>query len=54
MARGLADHGYVAIPVEYRLLPEALYPAAVHDLKASIRWLRANGAGFQIDTTRRP
>lgn len=52
MARRLADRGYVAAAVEYRLSPEALYPAAVHDLKAAIRWLRANGARFKIDTTR--
>lgn len=52
MARRLAGHGYVAAAVEYRLSPEALYPAAVHDLKAAIRWLRANAAQFHIDTTR--
>jgi acetyl esterase/lipase len=52
MARRLAGGGYVAVAVEYRLSPEALYPAAVHDLKAAIRWLRANAAEFHIDTTR--
>jgi len=52
MARRLTGSGYVAVPVEYRLSPEALYPAAIHDLKAAIRWLRANAARFQIDTTR--
>ena len=44
MARRIAGSGYVAVAVEYRLSPEALYPAAVHDLKASIRWLRAHAA----------
>lgn len=52
MARRLAGSGYAAVAVEYRLSPEALYPAAVHDLKAAIRWLRSNAARFQIDTTR--
>lgn len=52
MARRFAGDGYVAAAVEYRLSPEALYPAAVHDLKAAIRWLRANGARFDIDTTK--
>jgi pectinesterase len=52
MARRLADAGYVAVAAEYRLSPEALYPAAVHDLKAAIRFLRAQGTRFRIDTTR--
>ena len=52
MARRIAGSGYVAVAVEYRLSPEALYPAAVHDLKAAIRWLRAHAARYQIDSTR--
>ena len=52
MARRLAEAGYVSAAVEYRLSPEALYPAAVHDLKAAIRFLRANSARFGIDTAR--
>ena len=52
IAQRLAARGYVAVTVEYRLSIEALYPAAVHDLKAVIRWLRAHGAEHLIDTTR--
>jgi acetyl esterase/lipase len=52
MGKRLAAIGYVAAAVEYRLSTEALYPAAVHDLKAAIRWLRANASKFGIDTTR--
>ncbi|QJW91610.1 alpha/beta hydrolase [Spirosoma taeanense] len=48
----LAAKGYVAIPAEYRLSTEALYPAAVHDLKAAIRWMRANAARYHIDLER--
>ncbi len=40
------------MPVEYRLSTEALYPAAVHDLKAAIRWLRTHAKEYAIDTTR--
>jgi acetyl esterase/lipase len=52
MAQQLAAKGYVTVTAEYRLSTEALYPAAVHDLKAAIRWLRANARQYPIDTTR--
>ncbi|MCX6215027.1 alpha/beta hydrolase [Spirosoma sp.] len=52
MAQYLAANGYVAVTAEYRLSTEALYPAAVHDLKAAIRWLHAHAQVFAIDTTR--
>ena len=48
----LAQRGYVAATVEYRLSNEARYPAAIHDLKASVRWLRANAARYNIDSNR--
>ena len=52
LAEQLALRGFVAVPVEYRLSPEARYPAAVHDVKASIRWLRAHAADYGIDGSR--
>jgi len=52
MAQKLAAAGYVAVTAEYRLSTEAQYPAAVHDLKATLRWLRANARQYGIDTTR--
>lgn len=51
MAQKIAEKGYVTIPVEYRLSPEAMYPAAVYDLKTAIRWIRANADKYDIDTT---
>jgi pectinesterase len=52
MAQFLASHGYIAATVEYRLSIEALYPAALIDLKAAIRWLRANSGLYNIDTNK--
>jgi pectinesterase len=52
MAQRLAAARYVVVTPEYRLSTEALYPAAVHDLKTAIRWLRANAKQYQIDTNR--
>jgi acetyl esterase/lipase len=51
MALQLAGRGYVAATVEYRLSPEALYPASVLDLKAAIRWFRAHARTYGIDTS---
>ena len=48
----LAQHGYVAITVTYRLAPAYKFPAAVHDCKAAVRWLRANAAKYHVDPAR--
>lgn len=48
----LAQRGFVAATVSYRLAPKYQFPAAVHDTKAAVRWLRANAAKYQIDPTR--
>ena len=48
----LAARGYVVASVEYRLTGEARFPAAEQDIKAAIRWLRANAAKYGIDKTR--
>ncbi len=52
LAMQIATQGYVTACVEYRLSPEALYPAAVYDLKAAVRFLRANALKFSIDPDR--
>lgn len=52
MAQAIASKGYVAIPVEYRLSPEAGYPSGVYDLKTAVRWMKANADKYGIDTTR--
>lgn len=50
MAIALANAGYVAVCVEYRLSLEAKFPAAVYDIKSAIRWMRANSNNFNLDT----
>ena len=49
MAAALAKRGLAAACIEYRASGEALFPAAVEDSKAAVRWLRANGVQYQID-----
>jgi acetyl esterase/lipase len=48
----LAQHGYVAATVTYRLAPAYRFPAAVQDCKAAVRWLRAHAADYGIDPKR--
>ncbi len=52
LAQQIAAHGYVTIPIEYRLLQEAQYPAGLHDVKTAVRWVRAKAAELGVDTTR--
>jgi acetyl esterase/lipase len=49
MAIKLAERGYVAATVSYRLAPKHQFPAAVHDVKAAVRFLRANASRYGID-----
>lgn len=52
MAKYLANSGYVAISIEYRLSNEAIYPAALHDIKDAIKWTKQNAKQFGIDTNK--
>lgn len=45
----LAERGFVAATITYRLAPKHQFPAAVHDCKAAVRWLRANASKYKID-----
>jgi acetyl esterase/lipase len=48
----LAQRGYVAATTDYRLAPAAKFPAAVNDVKAAVRYLRANASRLGIDPDR--
>lgn len=48
----LAERGYVAATASYRLAPKYQFPAAVHDVKAAVRWLRANASRYNLDPNR--
>lgn len=49
MAQKLASLGYVCFTPEYRLSTEALFPAAVYDIKAVIRWVRKNASKYNVN-----
>ena len=45
----LAEHGYVVASITYRVAPTSTFPAPLEDVKAAVRYLRANAAKFNID-----
>jgi acetyl esterase/lipase len=45
----LVNDGYAVASVDYRLSTQAPFPAQVHDIKAAIRFLRAQQSGLGID-----
>lgn len=49
---GFAAGGYFAVSINYRLSGQAKYPAAVHDCKAAIRFIRAHADELGIDQNR--
>ena len=52
MMERLAARDFVTALVSYRLAGEAKYPAALHDCKSAMRYLRANAARLKIDPKR--
>ena len=42
--------GYVCVATEYRLSGESKWPAQLQDVKACLRWMRANAAKLGIDS----
>jgi pectinesterase len=52
LARHLAALGFVTVPVDYRLGRGGRFPAALHDLKSAVRWLRAHAGDYRIDPQR--
>jgi acetyl esterase/lipase len=48
----LGREGYVCVASEYRLAPAHHWPAHLHDVKAALRWMRANADRLGIDPER--
>ena len=48
----LGRSGYTCVAPEYRLLGESPWPAQIHDVKAALRWVRANADVLGIDPER--
>jgi acetyl esterase/lipase len=48
-SRAFAGLGYVSIASQYRLAAQGKWPAQIEDVKAAIRWTRANASQLGID-----
>ncbi|GGS39862.1 alpha/beta hydrolase [Deinococcus knuensis] len=52
VGQALLKAGYAVVAVNYRLSGEALFPAAAQDVKAAVRFMRANAARYRLDPQR--
>ena len=46
------ERGFSLVSVNYRLSGETIFPAGLQDVKAAIRWVKANGNQYQLDGNR--
>jgi acetyl esterase/lipase len=51
-AKALGVRGYTNVSATYRLQSEASWPAQIHDVKAAIRWTRANADRLGVEPNR--
>jgi len=51
-AKRLVCRGYAVASIDYRLSGTAKFPAQIHDVKAAIRFLRANALTYNLDGNR--
>lgn len=51
-AEALAEAGYTAVAIDYRLAPAHKYPAQVEDCRSAVRWMRTNAEKYRIDPER--
>ena len=49
VAERLAEHGYVAVSIDYRLAPQHKFPDQLYDCKEAVRWMRRNAAALALD-----
>ncbi len=51
LGKTLLNAGYAVVTPNHRSSMDAKFPAQVNDIKAAIRFIRANAAKYQLDTT---
>ncbi len=52
IAAALAEHGYTAMAISYRLAPGSTFPAQIYDCQAAVRWLREHAGDYKLDSKR--
>jgi len=48
----LVANGIAVASIDYRLSQQAIFPAQIQDVKAAVRWLRANATRYNLDPAR--
>ena len=48
----LLNNGYAVASINYRLTPEAMFPAQIYDVKAAVRYLRLHATDLGLDAAR--
>ena len=51
-ARKLAERGFVAFAIDYRLAPTHKFPAQIDDCRSAVRWIRTNAKAYRVDPQR--
>ena len=51
MGKPLVDAGFAVVCINHRSSGDAKFPAQIHDVKAALRFLRANADKYKLDTT---
>jgi acetyl esterase/lipase len=49
LAKPLLDNGFAVVSINHRSSGDAVYPAQINDVKAAIRFIRANAKNYQLD-----
>jgi acetyl esterase/lipase len=49
MLEALLSRGYAVVSINYRLSGEAKFPAQIYDVKAAIRWIKANSTTYKFN-----
>ena len=52
LSEHLAGRGYVVLNIDYRLAPQFHHPAQIDDLRAAVKWMRANAARIRLQSDR--
>jgi acetyl esterase/lipase len=48
LVQPMLERGYAVVSINYRLSHEAIFPALIYDVKAAIRWIKANAAKYNF------
>ncbi|PKQ44499.1 alpha/beta hydrolase [Confluentibacter flavum] len=51
LGKPLLDSGFAVISINHRSSGDAMYPAQINDVKAAIRFIRANAEAYNIDAS---